>query len=186
MTDGGSAESFGRPPRGRRPARVTDGRVRGRSWTAGFGAATPREVAGFLITLRPIVARAIEIRRSWIKELGLLFEEARQGNITQVTGQAGRLGRDHVAAFRDVRWSAERQSPPDGCQEIHRALMTWLDGLVSACEALIEVANTGHMAGLKDAQRHVADARYAARRFNGEYARLVAELRMIVRAARRR
>jgi hypothetical protein len=152
-----------------------------------FGyAASPREVARFLIGLKPIVARAIEVRQSWIKELGILFEDARAGNAAQVTSRAGRLGREHVGAFRDTRGMAERQKPPDGCQEIHRALMQWLDGLVKASEALIEVGATGHMAGLQVAQRHVTEARYSARRFNGEYTRLVTELRVAVRAARRR
>ena len=182
MTDGRSAESFRRPP----PARgrwAANGRGTGPLRSA--GAASPREVAAFLIALKPIVARAIEIRKSWIKELGLLFEEARQGNPTQVTDQAGRLGRDHVGAFQDVRWSAGRQRPPEGCQDIHRALMAWLGGLVSACEALVDVGSSGEMAGMQVAQRHVAEARHAARRFNGEYSRLVTELRMAVRAARR-
>jgi hypothetical protein len=149
-------------------------------------AASPREVARFLIGLKPIVARAIEVRQSWIKELGVLFEEARAGNAAQVTTRAGRLGREHVGAFRDTRGMAERQKPPDGCQDIQKALLQWLDGLVKASEALVEVGTTGQMAGLQVAQRHVTEARYSARRFNGEYTRLVTELRVAVRAARRR
>jgi hypothetical protein len=151
----------------------------------GSHAASPREVARFLIGLKPIVARAIEVRQSWIKELGVLFEDARAGNAAQVTSRAGRLGREHVGAFRETRGLAERQKPPDTCQDIHRALMQWLDGLVKASEALVEVGSSGQMAGLQVAQRHVTEARHSARRFNGEYTRLVTELRVAVRAARR-
>jgi hypothetical protein len=151
----------------------------------GSGASTPRDVARFLVALKPIVARAVEVRQSWVRELGLLFEEARQGNEVQVVGRAGRLGRDHLVALREVRWAAESERPPEGCQDIHRSLMTWLDGLVRACEALIEVGTSGQIAGVNAVQRHVADARYAAKRFNGEYTRLVTELRVAVRSARR-
>jgi hypothetical protein len=147
--------------------------------------ATPRDIARFLVTLKPMVARAIEIRTSWIRELGLLFEEARQGNEAQVTSRAGRLGRDHVGSFRDVRSSVERLQPPEGCGEIHKSVLSWTDALVKACEALIEVGNSGQLAGMQIAQRNVTEARHSARRFNSEYSRLLTELRVAVRSARR-
>ena len=148
-------------------------------------AATPREIARFLVTLKPMVARAIEVRASWIRELGLLFAEAQQGNAAQVTNRAGRLGREHVSAFREVRSSVERIPPPEGCQDIHKSVLVWTDSLVKACEALIEVGNSGQLAGMQIAQRNVTDARHAARRFNSEYNRLLTELRVAVRSARR-
>jgi hypothetical protein len=147
--------------------------------------ATPREVARFLVALKPLVARAIEIRASWIKELGLLFAEVQQGNPAQVTARAGRLGREHVGAFREVRSSVDRLPPPEGCQEINRSVLLWTDSLVKACEALIEVGNSGQLAGMQIAQRNVTEARHAARRFNSEYNRLLTELRVAVRSARR-
>jgi hypothetical protein len=147
--------------------------------------ASPRDIARFLVLLKPLVARAIEVRSSWIKELGALFEEARQGNAAQVTARAGRLGREHVGAFRDVRTSVERVGPPLGCEEIHKSVLVWTDSLVKACEALIEVGNSGQLAGMQIAQRNVTEARHAARRFNSEYSRLVTELRVAVRSARR-
>lgn len=148
-------------------------------------AASPKDIATFLVVLKPLVARAIEVRASWIKELGALFEEARQGNAAHVTSRAGRLGRDHVGLFRDVRTSVERCRPPEGCQEVQRAVVVWTDSLVKACEALIEVGNTGQLAGMQLAQRNVTEARHAARRFNSEYTRLLTELRVAVRSARR-
>jgi hypothetical protein len=57
--------------------------------------------------------------------------------------------------------------------------------MVKACEALIEVGNTGAMSGMQVAQRHVTEARHAARRFNSEYNRLVTEIKVAVRTARR-
>ena len=147
--------------------------------------ASPKEIAKFLVSLKPLVQRAIEVRASWIRELGVLFEEARQGNEAHVTSRAGRLGRDHVTLFRDVRSAVERFRPPEGCQEIHRSVVAWTDSLVKACEALIEVGNTSQLAGMQIAQRNVTEARHAARRFNSEYTRLLTELRVAVRSARR-
>ncbi len=147
--------------------------------------ASPLAVAKYLMALRPHVSRAIEIRQSWIREIGLLFEEARQGNAQQVTTRAGRLGREHVGSFRDVRASVDRFNPPEGCQDVQRAVVAWVDGMVKACEALIEVGNTGALSGMQVAQRHVTDARHAARRFNSEYNRLVTEIKVAVRTAQR-
>jgi hypothetical protein len=147
--------------------------------------ATPREIARFLIALKPQVARAIEIRVSWIKELGLLFAEVQNGNPTQVTARAGRLGREHVGAFREVRAAVDRLAPPDGCQDIHRSVLLWTDSLVKACEALVEVGSSGQLAGMQLVQRNVTEARHQARRFNSEYNRLLTELRVAVRSARR-
>lgn len=178
-----SGESLFRPrPRLRQAA---EGASR-RPPDADPGMASPRDIARYLIMMKPLIARAIEVRQSWIRELGMLFEEARQGNAAQVTTRAGRLGRDHVGLFRDVRASCERYQPPAGCEELQRAVMSWIDGLVKACEALVEVGGSGQMVGMQVAQRNVTEARHAARRFNNEYQRLVTELRVAVRAARRR
>lgn len=148
--------------------------------------ASPLAVAKYLMALRPHVARAIEVRQSWIKELGLLFEDARQGNAQQVTTRAGRLGRDHVGMFRDIRASVERGNAPEGCADLQRSVTAWIQGMVKACEALIEVGNSGQLSGMQVAQRHVTDARHQARRFNSEYNRLVTEIKVAVRTARRR
>jgi hypothetical protein len=147
--------------------------------------ASPREIANYLLVIKPLVARAIEVRTSWIRELGLLFAEVQQGNAVQVTARAGRLGREHVGAFREVRSSVERLLAPDGCQELQRSALLWIDSLVKACEALIEVGNAGQLAGMQVVQRCVTEARHAARRFNAEYSRLSAEVRVAVRSARR-
>ncbi|TAK25460.1 MAG: hypothetical protein EPO26_03580 [Chloroflexota bacterium] len=148
--------------------------------------ATPKDIARFLIHLKPLVARAIEVRQSWIRELSALDAEVKTGSAAQVTARAGRLGREHVTSFREIRSSTERHQAPEGCQEINRIVFAWLDSLVKACDALVEVGSTGQMAGLKIVQQHVSDARASARRFNSEYQRLISELNVAVRAARRR
>ena len=146
---------------------------------------SPKVIANYLITLKPQVARAIEVRQSWIKELGKLFEDVRQGSQPALTSRASRLGRDHVGPFREIRAIVEHHRPPEGCQEVSRAVLTWVDNMVKACESLVEVGNTNSLAGLQVTQGFVTDARLAARRFNSEYNRLVTELRVAVRNARR-
>ena len=146
---------------------------------------SPKVIANYLITLKPQVARALEVRQSWIKELGKLFEDVRQGSQPALTSRASRLGRDHVGPFREIRAMVEQQRPPEGCQEVFKAVFTWVDNMVKACESLIEVGNTSSLAGLQVTQGFVTDARLAARRFNSEYNRLVTDLRVAVRNARR-
>ncbi len=146
---------------------------------------SPKVIAHYLISLKPQVTRAIEVRQSWIKELGKLFEDVRQGSQPQLTARASKLGRDHVGSFREIRAMVERQRPPEGCQEVFKSVFTWVDNMVKASESLIEVGNTNSLAGLQVTQGHVSDARHAARRFNSEYNRLVTDLRVAVRNARR-
>jgi hypothetical protein len=80
---------------------------------------------------------------------------------------------------------------PNGCvgrptaRGIHPALKRWLDGLVSAPEAPIEVGGSGDLAGLKIVEGHVAEARTGGRRSGCEHARLTSETQPAVRAAGR-
>ena len=146
---------------------------------------SPKVIAQYLIALKPQVASAIEVRKSWIKELGKLFEDVQQGSQPALTSRASRLGRDHVGPFREIRAMVEQHRPPEGCQDVFKAVFTWVDNMVKACESLIEVGNTNSLAGLQVTQVFVSDARHAARRFNSEYNRLVTDLRVAVRNARR-
>ena len=143
--------------------------------------ASPLAVAKYLMALRPYVSRAIEVRQSWIKELGLLFEEARQGNTRRSPRGPAASGASTSARSATSAPRSTAASPPRGAPRSQRSVVGWIDGMVKACEALIEVGNTGAMAGMQVAQRHVTEARHAARRFNSEYNRLVTEIKVAVR-----
>ena len=47
-----------------------------------------REVAAYLVALRPILSSATEARRTWVKRIGALMEDARNGNGAQLARSA--------------------------------------------------------------------------------------------------
>src|SRR5688500_17844335 len=105
-----------------------------------------REVAAYLVALRPILSSATEARRTWVKRIGVLMEDARKGNGAQVARSAASIGNDTAGTFRSGRARLEQLKPPRGCAECHRALVLWLEKLVAACDLLIEVGQSGNLA----------------------------------------
>jgi hypothetical protein len=146
-------------------------------------ASSARDLASYLVRLRPILAGATEARRVWVRRIAVLTADARRGDPVGMTGAASGMGRDTLTTFRSSRAQVERLRPPRGCAECHRALVQWLDKLIAACEALVAVGRTGQLHGIHEAQELLADSRFYAHRFNAEYARLVGELRQRVAAA---
>jgi hypothetical protein len=144
-----------------------------------------REVAAYLVALRPILSSATEARRTWVKRIGVLMEDARKGHAGQVARSAAGIGQDTAGTFRSGRSRLAQLKPPRGCTECHRALLLWLEKLVGACDVLIEVGNTGNLARIRETQELLAESRAHAHQFNGEYARLVGDLRQRVAAAGR-
>jgi hypothetical protein len=147
--------------------------------------ASAREVAAYLVALRPILASATEARRTWVKRVGVLMEDARKGNGAQVARSAASIGHDTAGTFRHGRSRLELLKPPRGCGECHRALLLWLEKLVAACDLLIEVGHSGNLARIRETQELLTESRAHAHQFNGEYARLVGDLRQRVAAAGR-
>ncbi|HEV8636510.1 MAG TPA: hypothetical protein VG370_20000 [Chloroflexota bacterium] len=146
-------------------------------------APSARDLASYLVALRPILLGATEARRVWVRRIGVLMEDARRGDRAQVASAAGTMGRETLTTFRNSRLRVEQLRPPRGCGECHRALVQWLEKLITACELLAAVGRTGLLEGIHEAQEVLADSRIHAHRFNAEYGRLVGELRRRVAAA---
>jgi hypothetical protein len=149
-------------------------------------AASARDLASYLVALRPILAGATEARRVWVKRIGVVMADLRQGNTPRASDAAGQTGRDALTTFRDCQLRVERLRPPEGCLGCQRALVRWLEKLIAAGEALVATGRTGQLRGVFEAQELLADSRVHAQRFNAEYARLIADLRQRVAAAERR
>jgi len=147
--------------------------------------ASPRAVADYLVALRPILADAVESRRVFIRQLGLLIEEARHGGRALVAQSAGRIGREHGPVFQQLRTRIERLRAPAGCEDCQRAVSLWLDKQTEACQVMDRVGLSGDPGRLREAQQLLGEARVHAHRFNDEYARLAAELRRRVQLAQR-
>jgi hypothetical protein len=151
---------------------------------AARGRSGPREVTRYIRELRPILTAPRAVRRGWIRDVGLLIEQGRTGDRMTLARQAGRYGRDAIAVFRDARRRLGELDPPPECAALHSAIEQWIVRHVEACEALIHAEEERTLRGLRSVQERLADARVCAQRFNGEYARVLADLRgQVERAA---
>ena len=147
--------------------------------------ASPRAIADYLLAMRPILVDAVEARRLFIRQLGMLMEEARHGGRAAVTQSAGRIGREQAPVFQQLRNRVERLRAPVGCEECQRAVGLWVDKQSEACAVMERVGMSGDPGKLRDAQRLLGEARAYAHRFNDEYARLAADLRRRVQVVLR-
>jgi hypothetical protein len=146
---------------------------------------SPMAVAKYLVSLKPLVASAIETRRLFVRELGQLVESARSGNTASVAQGAGRLGRERADGFRESHASLGRLRPPDTCAPCHEAVVRWVELHVEVCGVLIEVGGSGDLGKLSLAQDSMAEGRRAAQRFNAAYESVVRDLKGRVAVARR-
>ena len=147
------------------------------------GDSTPKAVAIYLTRLRPLLVEATSTRHGFVREIGVLMENARHQNPTVVAQAAGKLGRSQMALFRDVRLQVNALQPPSSCQPCQHSVTTWLDKQIGACEVMVDVSVHSDMTRLREVQGLLAEGRLHARRFNGEYGRLVEALRAAVGAA---
>jgi hypothetical protein len=138
---------------------------------------TPRAIAAFLVELRGPLAEATHHRKLWVERIGVLMEDARQGNPLTITQTAGQIGREYGGIFRRIHERVGRLHAPATCTGVHRALARWLAKLIEACDLLASVARCGDIYRLRETQGLVAEGRQHAHVFNEEYARLVAVLR---------
>ncbi len=138
---------------------------------------TPREMARFLVDLKPILGSATDARRTWVRRIGILMEDARKGNPAMLAAAAGSIGREYTPTFRSARDRIDRIAAPKGALECHRALSLWLDKLVQSGELLIEVGSSGNVNRIREIQELLAEGRAHAVRFNEEYLRLISNLR---------
>ena len=143
-------------------------------------ASSPRAVAAYLISLKPILAGATDTRQQWVRRIGLLMVDTRHGNATSLAHAAGAIGREHISSFRETRRNLDRLRPPPTCQTCHLALAGWIDRLVESSDVLIEIGQSLDLKRLRETQDLLMEARTFARQFNAEYSGLVANLRALV------
>lgn len=140
-------------------------------------------LAVYLKALRLLIDDAIDSRRSLVQHIGGLLDEARSSHRRTVVQATGRLGADQAATFRRLRGRLEQMDVPPGGRPCHDAVGRWLDQVVAACDAMVQVGDSGDLKHLRETQEHLAASRTDARRFNAEYERLLADLKQRVQRA---
>ena len=148
------------------------------------GLSQARAVAAYLVGLRPILTSATHARQAWVKRIGLLMADTSRGNPQLIAQQAGQIGRDHGAAFRDAQRALDRLKPPIECSACHGSLVAWIEKLVQSCDVLTDIGRTGELRRMRETQSLLAEGRRYAQAFNDEYARLCQVLRDHVSAVK--
>ena len=121
-----------------------------------------------------------------MRHLGTLLDGARSSHRATIMTAVGRVGADQRREFDALRRRLDNLSVPAPAQLCHDAVATWLDEMVAACAAMVQVGESREMQRLKETQEHLAASRAGARTFNSEYERLLAELKRRVNATQRR
>lgn len=138
---------------------------------------SPREIAAYLVALRPILLKASAAQQGTIDRFTQLTGATRTGTPVAVATLAGKIGRDHLEAFRLARAGARGLAPPRECSYCHRTFAAWLDRLIRACEILVDIGQIGGIARMREVQAYISDSRSYAQAFNDEYAQQVQRLR---------
>ena len=144
---------------------------------------SPRAIATYLVSVRPLLQEVTDSRRAFIRHIGILMEEARQASRAVVVQAAGRIGRDEGAGFRSLLAQLNALAPPAGCESCHDALVRWVELHLGACTVMVDVGTSGDLGRLRETQQLLGTARVEAQRFNAEYGRLVTDVRQRVKAA---
>lgn len=143
-----------------------------------------RALVKYLLGLRDVITSAVEARRVFVRQMGLLIEQARNGNQQAIAQATGRIGREQVGYFREARTALQRLVPPAACEQCHEAVVGWVEMHVAACDVMMEVGSSGDLKRLHEAQNLLSEGRRFAARFNGEYQRLSAAVRARTEALR--
>lgn len=138
---------------------------------------SPREVVAYLLRLRPVLANAIQMRRGFIEQVGVLIEGLRQGDPISIARLAGQLGNETSPMFREARHQIDALDPPPMCAACNRAISDWLEVHLSACALLGQIGTQHDAKRLREVQEHLAQGRTHATRFNEEYTHIKTDLR---------
>ncbi|HEV8639185.1 MAG TPA: hypothetical protein VG370_33680 [Chloroflexota bacterium] len=145
-----------------------------------------REVVAYFLRLRPALGHAMQVRRPFVRQIGLLVEDLRRGDPITISRAAMSLGFETAPVFRELRLRFETLMPPPECRACNDAIVRWLDAHISAAGLLTEIGSRREPRRLREVQERLSEARAHAMRFNQEYTRLKAELRGRLEAARTR
>src|SRR5581483_3415246 len=115
--------------------------------------ATPRNVAAYLRAVRELMTEATTLRRSWIRQVGVLILDARAKPPEMVAPGAAHCGAEQRELFAGIQLRLSEMSVPRGCDVCQESFVAWLDKQVGACDLLVEIGRTSDLLTLKTVQR---------------------------------
>ena len=145
---------------------------------------TPRVLAAYLTAIRSLMEEATIIRRSWIRQVGVLILDARSKPPDMVAPVVSRTGVENRELFSGFRVRLDEIHAPPGGEACHAAFAHWLDKQTLACDVLIEIGKGGDLLQLRSVQRLLAEGRVDTQAFATEYTKLVETLKQRVEMQR--
>jgi hypothetical protein len=146
---------------------------------------TPRNISTYLQAVRELMSEASILRRSWIRQVGVLILDARSKPPEMVAPTAAYCGTQQRELFTGIRVQVGQVAVPTGCDVCQDAFISWLDKQLHACNLLEEIGRTGDLATLRTVQGVVADGRADTAAFTNAYTLLVNGLRQQVEQKKR-
>lgn len=145
-----------------------------------------RALANYLTHLRQVLNEATDSRRAWVRQIGIMMQDARTRPLAMVTPTAVKIGTEQLDAFNELRAKLNALDPPPGCGDLQALLHTWIDRHAAICRVLIDFGNTGELPRLKATQGLLAEGRADMQRFQAQYVLKVAQLKQRIEAVRHR
>jgi hypothetical protein len=146
---------------------------------------TPRNVSVYLHQVRELMSEASVLRRSWIRQVGVLILDARAKPPEMVAPGAASCGSQQRELLTGIRVRLSQIPLPTGCETCQDAFVAWLEKQLLACGLLEEIGRTGDMTTLRAVQRVLADSRADTAAFTNAYTILVTGLKQQVEAKKR-
>jgi hypothetical protein len=145
-----------------------------------------RAMALYLTQIRSLLAEASESRRAWVRQIGIMMQDARTRPLAMVSPAAGKIGSEQMSRFGELRERLAKLEPPPGCGDLHALFNGWLDRHTEVCQILVDFGRSGDLAKLRTSQSLLAEGRSELQRFQAEYTRRVTALKKQVDAAKKR
>jgi hypothetical protein len=146
---------------------------------------TPRSLSAYLHAVRELMSEASILRRSWIRQVGVLILDARAKPPEMVSPGAAYCGSQQRELFTGIRVQLSQLAVPIGCETCQDAFIAWLEKQLHACHLLEEIGRTGDVTTLRTVQRVLADGRADTTAFTTAYTALVTGLKQQVEAKKR-
>jgi hypothetical protein len=145
-----------------------------------------RALAQYLTQVRVLLTEATESRRAWVRQIGIMMQDARTRPLAMVSPAAGKIGSEQMSRFGELRERLAKLEPPAGCGDLQSLFNGWLDRHTEVCQLLVDFGRTGDLAKLRTSQSLLAEGRSDLQRFQAEYTRRVTALKKQVDAAKKR
>ena len=139
---------------------------------------SPRSVAQYMASLKPILANATEARGTWVH---YVLELTRRDDLASSQDEITRVALKQSHAFSDARRQLSTVQVPPGFEPMHRAVEAWVTMLARSCDAVVRSSAPLDQARLERLRDILREAGAKADQFNEERSAAVQALQQAQR-----